>query len=121
MVLVRQRCLIHADREAAARCGRCGRFFCRECVTEHDGAMTCAACLRELAAAAARSGPPKPRFWRGAWATGTARTGKLLASALLAWLFFHLLGHSLLNAPDEFHAGTLWEKVTGQPDTDDGD
>lgn len=114
MTLVRQRCLIHVEREAAARCGRCARFFCRECVTEHDGAMTCAACLRELAVA--RHGPLKPRFWRGAWLVGMVRAAKLALSLGAAWLFFHLLGHSLLNASDEFHAGTLWEKVTGTPD-----
>ena len=111
MVLTRQRCLIHVEREAAARCGRCGRFFCRECVTEHDGQMTCAACLREVAAQG-RRGARKPRFWLGPLVV-TWRGVQLTASILVAWLFFHLLGHKLGTSPDEFHAGTLWEKVTG--------
>ena len=112
MVLTRQRCLIHPEREAAARCGRCERFFCRECVTEHGGQMTCAACLREVAAASHRR-PRKPRFWLGplvvAW--GSVR---VLASVLAAWFFFHLLGHWLINLPDEFHAGNLWQNLSGQ-------
>ena len=114
MVLVRQRCLIHVEREAAARCGRCGRFFCRECVTEHDGAMTCAACLRELAAT--RHKALKPRFWRGAWVVGATRAVKVVLGVGAAWLFFHLIGHSLRAAPDEFHADALWGKVTGTED-----
>ena len=33
--LIHQRCSNHPGREAAVRCPECGRFFCRECVTEH--------------------------------------------------------------------------------------
>ena len=43
--LAHQRCFNHALREAAARCPGCGNFFCRECVTEHDDRVLCAACL----------------------------------------------------------------------------
>ena len=114
MVLTRQRCLIHTEREAAARCGRCERFFCRECVTEHDGRMTCAACLRAITAAAHR-GRLKPRFWLGPL-VASWRGVQLLSSVLAAWFFFHLLGHWLGSLSDEFHAGTLWENVTGSGD-----
>ena len=45
-----QRCRNHAEREAVARCPGCGHHFCRECVTEHDDRILCAACLRKLTA-----------------------------------------------------------------------
>lgn len=76
--------------------------------------MTCAACLRELAATR-RGGALRPRFWQAGWLVGTVRAGKWLAGLGLAWLFFHLLGHSLLRSTDEFHAEALWEKATGDP------
>ena len=44
-----QRCFNHAHREAAARCPECTHFYCRECITEHDDRVICAACLRKLA------------------------------------------------------------------------
>ena len=44
-----QRCFNHAAREAVARCPACGHYFCRECITEHDDRVICAACLRKLA------------------------------------------------------------------------
>ena len=110
MVLTRQRCLIHVEREAAARCGRCERFFCRECVTEHGGRMICAACLREIAATS-RGGALKPRFWLGPLRVSW-RALQFASSILVAWFFFQLLGHWLGNLPDDFHAGTLWEHLT---------
>jgi hypothetical protein len=47
--LVHQRCFNHATREAVARCPQCSQFFCRECITEHDDRVICAACLKKLA------------------------------------------------------------------------
>jgi hypothetical protein len=45
--LASARCLNHPDRFAAGRCLECQRTFCRECVTEHSGRLTCANCLRK--------------------------------------------------------------------------
>lgn len=42
-----RRCVLHAQREAAARCPGCKRFYCRECITEHDGKVLCSGCLTE--------------------------------------------------------------------------
>jgi hypothetical protein len=44
-----QRCWNHEGREAACRCPQCGRSYCRECVTEHQSRLLCAACLKSLA------------------------------------------------------------------------
>ncbi|MBT8374528.1 MAG: rhomboid family protein, partial [Deltaproteobacteria bacterium] len=32
--LALQRCNNHGQREAVARCPKCRRYFCRECITE---------------------------------------------------------------------------------------
>ncbi|MGP8246275.1 MAG: rhomboid family protein [Bryobacteraceae bacterium] len=50
-----QRCWNHEDREAVCRCPQCGRSYCRECVSEHESRLLCAACLKALA------GRPVPR------------------------------------------------------------
>ncbi|MCE5326817.1 MAG: hypothetical protein LLG01_10400 [Planctomycetaceae bacterium] len=94
--LTHQRCFHHASREAAARCPQCRRFFCRECVTEHDGRVICAACLAALAAPRRRGSG----LLRGAGAALLA-----LTSLLIAWMFFHYLGEILRRLPDTFHAG----------------
>ena len=41
--LVHQRCFNHMLREAVACCPECRRYFCRECVTEHEDKVLCAA------------------------------------------------------------------------------
>lgn len=55
--LTNRRCITHPHREAISRCPQCRRFYCRECVTEHEGRMLCVACLGSgQMAAEARSG-----------------------------------------------------------------
>jgi hypothetical protein len=76
---IHQRCWTHEAREAVCRCPECGRSFCRECVTEHDGRLLCAACLKTLAQA--------PTSRRG----GLRRlipAAMALVGILLAWLVF---------------------------------
>ena len=107
--LTRQRCWTHPLREAAARCPSCTRFFCRECVTEHAGRLVCADCLRAQLAASAdrRAGRRLP--WRVI--TTARRALQFTLCVVTAWLFFHLLGQTLLTLPDQFHAGTFWDQV----------
>ena len=45
---IRQQCWNHEAREAVCRCPGCGHSYCRECVTEHDTRLLCAACLRKV-------------------------------------------------------------------------
>ena len=83
-----------------ARCPICLRFFCRECVTEHEDRVICAECLRKIVAA------------RAARASGVGRwAGALLplAGLMIAWLFFYAVGRSLLLIPASVHDGTVWE------------
>ncbi|MDX9732632.1 MAG: rhomboid family protein [Thermoanaerobaculia bacterium] len=86
-------CFRHPEREAAARCPACRRAFCRECVTEHDGRVLCASCLR---AAASPAAPPRRRI---------AARFAAAAGFLAAWLFFFLLGRLLVALPSSAGEG----------------
>ena len=84
------RCRNHGEREAVARCGTCQGFFCRECIVEHEGQMTCSTCLQEMAAEPPRPRPPRrwlrPVTFVLGWGLGL----------LTSWLFFMLIGRILL-------------------------
>lgn len=95
-----QRCFHHAQREAVARCLECGQFFCRECITEHEDRVICAACLGKVARV--------PLLQRRGFSS-LVRLGQCLLGLLVAWFFFYLVGESLLALPNSFHEGTLWQ------------
>jgi hypothetical protein len=97
--LATQRCFHHAGREAAARCTGCGRYYCRECVSEHDARVLCATCLRKLT--------ERPASERRGYANALRGLGGVMG-LLVAWFFFYLIGVGLLNLPTSFHEGTLW-------------
>lgn len=97
--LAHQTCRNHAGREAVARCPECRRYFCRECVTEHEDRVVCSTCLAQLAAAGKR------KAWR---VSGILQFAQFAAGLLLIWLSFYLVGRALLNVPSEFHERSLW-------------
>lgn len=97
--LTHQRCLNHATREAVARCPECRQFFCRECITEHDDRVICAACLQKLTRV--------PLLQRPAFAN-LVRAMQCALGFFLVWFFFHLTAEFLLKLPSDFHEGTLW-------------
>jgi hypothetical protein len=94
-----QRCFNHAAREAVARCPECGRYYCRECVSEHEDRLLCAACLTKTA--------KQPLRQRGGFQLA-GRAVMLLAGILVAWLFFYGTAALLIRIPTEYHAGGLW-------------
>jgi hypothetical protein len=98
--LAHQRCFNHAGREAVARCPECGRCYCRECVTEHDERLICAACLKKLVQKPRAAGTPFERL---------LRLAQCAFGILIAWFFFFLIGEGLLKLPASFHEGTLWQ------------
>ena len=98
--LARQRCFHHSTREAVARCPECRHFYCRECITEHDDRVICAACLKKLAAAEAPPARVRLHLWPAA---------QLAAGFVFAWMLFYLSGRILLSLPDEFHDDKLWQ------------
>ena len=99
--LAEQRCFNHALREAVARCPECTHFFCRECITEHDDRVLCAACLRKLARV--------PLLRRRGFAR-CFRLAQVMVGLLAAWLFFYIIGNTLLSIPASFHEGALWQR-----------
>jgi len=93
MNIAQERCFNHASREAVARCPECGRYFCRECISEHDGRVICAFCLKRLGT------QPIRRYTLA----GLARVVQVLMGVLLLWSSFYLLGKALLSIPSSFH------------------
>lgn len=98
--LVHHRCFVHASREAAARCPSCRQHYCRECVTEHDGRLLCAACLRKKTEPVVR---PRRNL---RFLTGPIQ---LIAGIVFCWVAFYLLGQLLLQTPSEWHEGKAAE------------
>jgi hypothetical protein len=89
--LVHQRCVIHAAREAAVRCPQCRLFYCRECVTEHEGRMMCAPCVAVLSRPVSAD--------RSSWMSWVALA---LAGFVLAWVMFYYGGMGLARIPSTF-------------------
>lgn len=100
--IAHQRCYNHASREAAARCPECRRFFCRECVSEHEDRVLCASCLKKLT---------KRRLIKKYHLGGVMKTIQVMVSLLLLWFSFYLVGKILLTIPSSFHEGTLWRSL----------
>ncbi|MBY0506048.1 MAG: hypothetical protein K2X03_19180 [Bryobacteraceae bacterium] len=90
--LAQQRCFRHDVREAAGRCPSCQRYYCRECLTEHDHRLLCVTCLAKLPSAAL---PPPRRPWRLDYAYP-------LLGLLLAFTLFYWLGQTLILATTDF-------------------
>ena len=90
--LIDQRCFHHPAREAVVRCPGCRRFYCRECVIEHGGRMSCASCAADEATESVQRSPLAP------WIAGAG------VGFLLAWLIFYYLGLALARIPSDFFA-----------------
>lgn len=100
-----QRCIRHPEREAAARCPECSRFFCRECVSEHEDRVLCASCL---AAGLRVQAQGRSRFRH------LGRAVFAMLSICLAWWVFDLLGRGLMRLPSSVHEGTVWEEIADE-------
>jgi hypothetical protein len=87
-LLLGQRCANHELREAVSRCPQCRRSLCRECVTDHEGRLVCAACLRISARDAAA---PRPSGHR------VKEIGMTVAAVFLAWAIFFGAAQSLIT------------------------
>jgi hypothetical protein len=92
MILAHTKCFNHHQREAVARCPECGRYFCRECITEYSDRLICAFCLKTLAKSDASSG--RLRF--------TLRLISALVGVAVVWMFFYFLGKGLLLVPPSY-------------------
>lgn len=107
--LTQRRCRNHGQRAAVARCPACQGFFCRECITEHDGEIICASCL------AKKTQPPAPDskatlpLLRPAW-----RVTQFTFALILLWLAIYSFGQILINLPSDFHEGHFWDSEVTQ-------
>ncbi|MCB1230788.1 MAG: rhomboid family protein [Verrucomicrobiae bacterium] len=100
--LAKTTCLVHPSRPAAARCPSCGAFYCAECITEHEGRLTCARCL--AAGQKAPDAAEKKRI--------RLPISPLLQFAIglfLVWLIYLAFARILLSIPADFHDGTVWK------------
>lgn len=95
MPLSQERCFRHDLREAAGRCLSCRRFYCRECLTEHDHRLLCVSCLAKLPSVPAA---PVRRPWRLDYIYP-------LLGLLLAFTLFYWLGQTLILATTDFQGG----------------
>ena len=98
--IIQKRCFNHAHREAAAVCPECKRFFCRECVTEHDDRVVCSSCLNTFIDRSS---------CRGSHFAGLLKFSQSLLGFFTMWLFFYYLGQILISIPFSFHEGTVWQ------------
>jgi hypothetical protein len=94
MELTSQRCLIHVDRQAVARCPGCANYFCRECITEHQGKFLCSNCLGRTPSSSGSA--HRTAGWLMA-ALGT------IGGLAVAWTFFYLIGRLLILIPSNLH------------------
>jgi hypothetical protein len=104
MNIAQQRCFNHASREAVARCPDCQRYFCRECISEHEDRAVCGSCLKRLSAKSVK----RYRL------VGVVRLVQVVMGVLLLWSSFYLLGRALLIIPSPFH-----EMAIGQEEAED--
>lgn len=96
--LADQRCLNHETREAVCRCPECKRFFCRECVSEHEFQMLCARCIGKAQRRVTADATEKS-VWPGLVLA--------VVGILVAWLFFYVAGRSILQFRDSVPVAML--------------
>ena len=89
---IHHRCRNHEAREAVCRCPECGNSFCRECVTEHDSRLLCAACLHRIARLR-----QDDRATKGRGIRKLAPALMALAGIVLSWVIFFGAGEALLT------------------------
>ncbi len=93
------RCKNHALRGAVAKCMSCLGFFCRECVVEHDGRMLCKHCLDQHRDAG-QSVQNRPLLRM------LCNSALLCVSVLFCYLYFYLIGRSLMSIAQTFYDST---------------
>lgn len=97
MNLATRRCLVHPDREAAARCPSCHQYYCRECVVEHESQFLCAACLQKSIEAGAK---------RSARHIDWLSPLRLVLGFAGAYISFYVIERILLLIPINLYNGT---------------
>lgn len=97
--LRQQRCFHHPHREASARCPECSRYYCRECITEHDDRVLCATCLAKITL--------KKETAARQWAL-VPRLALAAVAAVIVYAVIVFIGNALLSIPSAFHDAGGW-------------
>lgn len=92
--LANQRCFFHTQREAALKCPGCGRFYCRECASEHDGRWLCSSCIGK---------PPQDTAEKASRGAAVKNGIALALSLLFLWFAFQAVGAMLISVPAPTH------------------
>lgn len=104
--LAQTTCRIHSERPASARCPGCKTFYCAECITEHEGKLTCAACLAKSnepdKSTAVKSKRGLPDLWQ------PMPIIHAVLGLFVVWILFYLTARFITSLPDSFHEGTIW-------------
>jgi hypothetical protein len=95
-----RQCFNHAAREAVAKCPGCGRFFCRECVTEHDSRVLCAQCIP---GAGKHNVAPLRKL------KALVRLGQFALAFFVIWFTVFMLGKGLMLLPASFSETPSWQ------------
>jgi hypothetical protein len=88
--VVHQQCWNHSERGAVCLCPVCHRGYCRECVSEHDSRLLCAACIKAALPASDAGGS---RRSRKVWIPVLA-----VATTLIAWAAIFSLGQIIMES-----------------------
>jgi len=92
-----KRCSNHPSREAVARCPICQKFYCRECITEHDGKMLCKYCL-ESKIESQKNDKKSSLFLKQ-----VIIVILFISSFALSWFLFAMLGKIIMLFPQKYH------------------
>jgi len=91
----------HTERDAAAKCRSCGGYFCRECITEYDAELYCAACLQRTTQLKTKSVAKTRGRWFSPLITCLA--------ILFVWAIFFLLGTWVAQLPPPTQRHSPWQ------------
>ena len=105
MKMRRHQCVLHPDRGAVARCPVCRRFYCHECITEHEGQVLCRRCLTRQGE---DSGSVRPGFGEryGSVVRLLVKPLLMVAGFIILWFIFVSVGSMLMSFPDSFFLST---------------
>ena len=93
--LSKKKCFNHSKRQASAKCLNCSHFFCPECITEHNGRLSCSNCLQKESEEKEKSGSKL---------LGTVLlTMSSFAAFIFICLFFYIFARLLYSSPEDFH------------------
>ncbi len=87
------KCSNHIEREAVARCPRCKKDYCRECVTEYKEEMLCINCLSLI---------PDKKKSKSSFLGSLFLLFLFAISFLITTSIFYLIGE-MFSGADTFH------------------